>query len=51
MKLMHKLKAFINGIREFRLSMTTHYDDDDLLDWYDRGREFAHSITLRKYES
>jgi hypothetical protein len=48
---MRKLTAFINGIWEFRLSMTTHYEDDDLLDWYDQGREFAHRVTLRRYEA
>ncbi len=42
--------AFLRGVREFRCSLTTHYADDALLDTYDRGRELAHAITLRRYE-
>lgn len=43
-------KAFFNGVREFRLSMTTHYDNDRLVLAYDWGREIAHLVTLRRYE-
>lgn len=43
-------KAFINGVREFRLSLTTNYDDDRLMLAYDWGREIAHRVTLRRYE-
>lgn len=45
-----KIAAFILGAWEFRLSFTTHYDDYDLLECYDAGREFAHRITLRRYD-
>lgn len=44
------IKAFWLGIREFRLGMTTAYRDDNLREWYDRGRELAHKLTLRRYE-
>ena len=51
------IAAFILGIREFRLSFTwadpARSDDDDytdLDDAYDRGREFAHRITLRHWD-
>lgn len=47
---MSPLMAFLKGVREFRRSFTTHYDDDNLLEWYDRGRELAHVVTLRRYE-
>lgn len=45
-----KLKAFMLGAWEFRLSMTTHFDDYDLLEAYDLGREWAHRLTFRRYE-
>lgn len=42
--------AFINGMREFRSMWTTSYDDYDLMETYDRGRELAHRLTFRKFE-
>lgn len=39
------------GMREFRSDFTTHFDDDDELESYDSGRELAHMVTLRRYES
>lgn len=47
---MRTILAYLNGIREFRLSLTTHYDDYDLLCVYDRGREHAHRLTLRHWD-
>lgn len=47
---MRKIRAFIKGVLEFRSSVTTHYDDLSLMDWYDRGRELAHVLTLRRFE-
>lgn len=44
------IKAFLLGIQEFRLSFTMSYDDDALTVAYDRGREFAHVVTFRKFE-
>lgn len=44
------VKAFLNGVREFRLSWTTSYDDYSTLVAYDWGREIAHRITLRRFE-
>ena len=37
------------GIREFRCGITTHFEED-LIEWYDRGREFAHILTFRLFE-
>lgn len=45
-----KIKAWLLGVREFRLSSTTHFDDYDLLCSYDAGREFAHRATLRHWD-
>lgn len=47
---MKNLSAFVLGIREFRCGVTTHYEDDGQLYAYDFGREFAHRMTLRKFE-
>lgn len=48
---MRKLRAFILGITEFRTSWTTSFDDLDLMDSYDAGRELAHRITFRHFEA
>ena len=45
-----KITAFLRGMREFRMHWTTHYESYVLLRWYDRGREFAHVITLRRFD-
>jgi hypothetical protein len=45
------IKAFINGMMEFRLSYTTSYDDLNLTNIYELGRELAHKLTFRRYES
>jgi len=47
---MDKVKAFIDGVREFRMSFTTHYADNNLQYAYDLGREWAHRLTLRRYD-
>lgn len=47
---MKHIRAFIKGMREFRLSMTTAYEDDSLRESYDMGRDMAHRLTLRNYE-
>ena len=44
------LKAFFLGMFEFRTSWTTSYDDYDLMETYDMGRELAHRLTFRKFE-
>lgn len=43
-------RAFILGIREFRLDCTTSYDDDRLMAAYDTGRELAHVLTFRRFD-
>lgn len=45
-----RLLAYLNGVREFRLSLTTHYDDYDLLCAYDLGREHANRVTGRRWD-
>lgn len=43
-------RAFIQGVREFRSSVTTSYPDLDRSEAYDCGREFAHWVTGRRFE-
>lgn len=45
-----KTCAFLLGMREFRQSFTWHYASSTLTDCYDMGREFAHLVTLRRFE-
>ena len=47
---MSALKAFLLGITEFRSDLTTHYGPD-LIETYDRGRNLAHFLTLRRFEA
>lgn len=47
---MKTIYAFLLGMWEFRLSFTTSMPYS-LTDAYDAGREFAHRITLRRFES
>lgn len=42
--------AFMYGICEFRLSTTMRYEDLRMASAYDRGREWAHRLTLRRFE-
>ena len=48
---MRTLLAFLNGMREFRSDFTAHYADAALLEAYDLGREWAHRLTLRRYDN
>ena len=47
---MKRIKAFFLGVVEFRLSFTTIIADNALQDAYDWGREWAHRLTLRRYD-
>jgi len=49
---MKNIKAFFNGMREFRSSsmFTTHYNDRSLGYAYDLGREWAHRLTFRRWD-
>jgi hypothetical protein len=47
---MRKIKAFVIGMWEFRDSFTMYYTSYELTRAYDAGREFAHKITLRRFE-
>ena len=44
------IRAFLLGAAEFRLTLTTHFDDAALLEAYDFGRELAHRVTFRHFE-
>lgn len=44
------IKAFFMGVMEFRSSITKHYDDLNMRDAYDLGRETAHKLTFRMFE-
>jgi hypothetical protein len=48
---METIKAFLQGVAEFRLSFTTHYENPSLARAYDQGRELAHKVTLRRFET
>lgn len=47
---MQRLKAYLLGMYEFRLSSTTSFEDLAVQDAYEAGRDMAHRLTLRKYE-
>lgn len=47
---LYRLRAFINGMWEFRSHYTTWYADWGLMRAYDHGREWAHKLTFRRYE-
>jgi hypothetical protein len=51
MKPLLALIAFIIGAIEFRRAFCTRYDDWSLTCAYDRGREYAHILTLRRFEA
>jgi hypothetical protein len=53
-----RIRAFLLGMREFRLGMTwadpARTDDNDyteLDEAYNQGRELAHLLTLRRFEA
>lgn len=48
---MKKIKAFFLGAVEFRSDFTTSYQDYDLMEAYEWGREWAHRLTLRKFDN
>ena len=48
---MARIKAFIHGVREFRSDYTAHYNNLSLLDAYEWGREWAHRLTLRRWDN
>lgn len=50
-KALAHVQAFILGMREFRISMTTAYADYGLRESYDKGRDMAHALTLRRYDA
>ena len=42
--------AFLLGAREFRLTYTKSYSNEQLRNAYDAGRELAHKLTFRRFE-
>ena len=47
---MKKIKVFILGMREFRTDYTTN-PGESLMETYDRGRDTAHRLTLRRWDN
>lgn len=47
---MKNVKAFLLGMYEFRRSFTQGYESYSLRESYDKGRDLAHALTLRRYE-
>lgn len=45
---MKRMKSFLLGAAEFKSRFTTHCDRHQ--DAYDWGREWAHRLTLRRFE-
>lgn len=48
---MRRVYAFILGIVEFRSMYTTHFSRYSEMLAYDTGRNLAHRLTLRKFET
>ena len=48
---MLKFIAFLNGIVEFKSYITSHYEDYGLFISYEKGSDFAHAITFRKFDN
>lgn len=44
------IKAFLWGVHEFRSNVTRGYDDLNLMESYDLGRELAHKLTFRMFD-
>lgn len=45
------IRAFVLGLIEFRHDITTGFKTMDEYEAYDKGRELAHKLTLRYYET
>lgn len=43
--------AYVLGMLEFRLSLTTGFYDEVLMETYDAGRDRGHALTLRRFEA
>ena len=50
MSMCAEARAFLLGLREFRSDITTTLATMREYDAYDKGREFAHRVTLRRYD-
>lgn len=44
---MSRWSAFVLGVREYRLMVTSNVPEADSYDW---GREWAHRVTFRRFE-
>ena len=47
---MKKVYAYLLGMWEFRTDFTTYFGGD-LIETYDAGRDMAHRLTFRKFET
>lgn len=48
---MKRILAFLHGMWEFRSDCTANYDAEGLQDEYDWGREWAHRLTFRRFDT
>ena len=48
-RLIDQLRAYVMGMREYRESITTN-PGEELIESYDRGRDRAHALTMRRHE-
>lgn len=47
---MKRIKIFLLGMIEFRHNVTSHFEGSEL-NTYDKGRDLAHLITLRFFDT
>ena len=45
------IKAFLLGMKEFKDSITTGFNNPKILLAYEWGREWAHRLTFRYYDN
>ena len=48
---MKNIKAFILGIKEFKLTYTTHIENYHESVYYEKGIDLAHKITFRYFDN
>ena len=45
------IRAYVMGLYEFRRMFTTSFDTNEEYKYYDRGRDLAHALTLRHFDT
>ena len=49
-RLIDRLRVYVMGMREYRESITTN-PGEELIEFYDRGRDRAHALTMQRYDT